>query len=71
MKNIASKTKVSIAEGARQLEWSQYVNTFNTPRHFTCFLCGIPVGIKGTSPAIQIGERDNKKYKHITCGGPQ
>lgn len=58
-----------VAQQLKMKEWLDYLAKFTTPNNYCCFHCNAPVGMKGTPPAIQIGDRRNKKYKHINCGG--
>ena len=68
-KRILQQIRVSVAQQLQMKRWMDYLSKFTHSNNYCCMLCKMPVGMRGTSPAIQVGDRRNKKYKHINCEG--
>ena len=69
LQRLSDLIRLSVIEQLQIKQWLDYLGKFTNPNNFKCVVCHVPVGMKGTSPAIQVGDRRNKKYKHLTCEG--
>ncbi len=69
IQRLSDLLRVPIVEQLQIKQWLDYLGKFTDDRNYKCIVCHVPVGMKGTSPAIQVGDRRNKKFKHSTCEG--